>query len=76
MATKRKQWSDISMAAAVSEVEKQQLTLRESSRLYNVPLETLRRRVNGLVPMDCRPGPRTVLSEEEETKLADFTSFK
>ena len=42
------------------------------SRLYNVPLETLRRRVNGTVAIDCRPGPNTVLTEEEETKLADY----
>ena len=25
-----------------------------------------------MVPMDCQPGPRTVLSKEEETKLADY----
>ena len=42
------------------------------SRLYNVPLETLRRRVNGTVATDCRPGPNTVLTEEEETKFADY----
>ena len=71
MAAKRKQWSDVSMAAAVDQVQQQGLSLRESSRLYNVPLETLRRRVNGTVAIDCRPGPRTVLTEEE-TKLADY----
>ena len=41
------------MAAAAAEVEKQQLTPRESSRLYNDTLETLGRRMNGMVPMDC-----------------------
>ena len=59
------------MAAAVDQVQKQELSLRESSRLYNVLLETLRR-VNGMVAIDCRPGPITVLTEEEETKLADY----
>ena len=58
------------MAAAAAEVEKQQLTPRESLRLYNDTLETLGRRMNGMVPMDC--WPRTVLSEEEETKLVDY----
>ena len=72
MAAKRKQWSDVSMAAAVEQVQKQELSLREASRLYNIPLETLRRRVNGTVAIDCRPGPRTVLTEDEETKLADY----
>ena len=42
------------------------------SRLYNVPLETLRRRLNGTVATDCRPGPNKVLTEEEETKFADY----
>ena len=41
------------MAAAVEQVQKQELSLREASRLYNIPLETLRRRVNGTVAIDC-----------------------
>lgn len=44
-ATKRKQWSDESMKAAVFYVQSDGASLRESSRLYNVPLESLRRRV-------------------------------
>jgi len=36
--------------------------LREMSRLYNVPLETLRRRVNGTVPLGCKPGTATILT--------------
>jgi hypothetical protein len=72
MAAKRKQWSDESTKAAVPHVQYEGASLREASRLYNVPLETLRRRVNGLVAVDCRPGPRTVLSEEEEIKLAKY----
>jgi hypothetical protein len=71
MAAKRKQWSDESTKAAVPHVQYEGASLREASRLYNVPLETLRRRVNGLVAVDCRPGPRTVLSEEE-IKLAKY----
>lgn len=43
MATKRKQWSYESMKAAVDHVQSQGASLRESSGLYNVPLETLRR---------------------------------
>ena len=46
--------------------------IRESARLHNVPLETLRRRAKGMVMMDCRPGPKTVLTEEEESKLAQY----
>ena len=41
--------------------------LREAARLYNVPVETLRRRVTGKVDIDCSSGPPTVLTNEEET---------
>ena len=39
---------------------------REASRLYNIPVETLRRRVTGTVDLSCKPGPSTVLTPEEE----------
>jgi len=60
MKTKRKQWSSESMEAAVKSV-KDGMGLRQASQLYNVPLETMRRRVIGAVDMDCRPRPPTVL---------------
>ena len=68
----RKQWSDDSMVAAVDGVLKESRSLRESARLYNVPIETLRRRVNGSVSMNCKPGSATVLTDEEEDRLSDY----
>ncbi len=68
----RKAWSDESMKAAVEHVIQDGGGIRETARLYNVPVETLRRRVNGSVSMDCRPGPSTVLTEEEEECLANY----
>ena len=59
------------MEAAVKSV-KEGMGLREASRLYNVPVETLRRRVTGAVDLGCRPGPFTILTVEEETKLAEY----
>jgi len=53
MRTKCKQWSSEGMEAAVKSV-KDGMGLRQASRLYNVPLETMRRRVIGAVDMDCR----------------------
>ena len=67
--SKRKLWTEESMAAAVATV-KDGKGLRETSRLYNVPLETLRRRVTGAVELGCRPGPPTVLNESEEQQLS------
>ena len=71
MAQKRKLWSTESMAAAVQSVQDGK-GLREASRLYNVPVETLRRRVTGKVDMECRPGPPTVLTQEEEDAIVRY----
>ena len=58
--------------AAVDSVLKENKGLREAARLYNVPIETLRRCVNGSVKLDCKPGPAIVLTEEEEDRLAEY----
>ena len=59
------------MYAAVKSV-KEGMGLRVASRKYNVPVETLRRRVIGAVDMDCKPGPPTLLTSYEEEKLASY----
>ena len=66
--TKRKLWSDESIKAAYQAVLDGK-GLREMSRLYNVPVETLRRRVNGTVGLWCKPGPATILNDELEDLL-------
>ena len=67
---RRKMWSEESMVAATNSVLHDNKGVREASRLYNVPFETLRRRVKGIVQNGCRPGPATILTEEEEDHLA------
>ena len=47
---------------------------REAARNFNVPVETLRRRVIGTVEMDARPGPSTTLTREEEDLLAKYVT--
>jgi len=37
-----------------------------------VPVETLRRRVNGTVTLDCKPRPSTILTKEEEQCPAEY----
>ena len=63
-----KQWS---MVAALQDVQGG-MGVREAARLYNLPYETLRRRVVEKVGLDCRPGPPTVLMEHEEGELASY----
>ena len=61
------------MKEAVKAVRENKMGYREASRGFNVPVETLRRRVvMGVVEMDARPGPPTVLSKEEEDLLAKY----
>ena len=34
--------------------------------MFNFPLETLRRKIIGSVSINCKPGPKTALTKEEE----------
>lgn len=69
----RKQWSVGSKRAGVKGVE-EGMGLREATRLHNVPVETLRRRAIGNVhvDIDCKPGPNTVLTPDEEDRLVNY----
>lgn len=66
----RKLWSLESMVAAVRDVESG--GLREAAHAYNCPVEMLRRRTSGQVTLDCKSGPGTVLTREEEEALAQY----
>ena len=68
---RRKLWSEESLREAVASV-KNGNPLRKAFREYNVPVETLRRRMSGAVTEDCRPRPSTVLTKGEEECLAKY----
>ena len=65
-------WTEDSIETATKSVVIDGLGLRQAARLYNLPVETLRRTVNGTVPLGCHPGPHTVLSEEEELCIVEY----
>ena len=71
MAAKRKLWQEDAMKEAVAFVQSGS-SLHHAAKLYNVPVETLRMRFNGTVTLDCKPGPSTVLTMEEEQCLAEY----
>ena len=60
------------MEASTKSVVDDGMGLRQAARVYNVPVETLKRRGNGTVPLGCHPGPHTVLSEEEELSMVEY----
>ena len=60
-----------SIAAALQDVQDGK-GLRDTARTYNVLVETLSRRVAGSVAVDCRSGPNTVLTAEEEEALMNY----
>ena len=73
----RKKWTEEAMKSAVEAVgdggdEETILSIRGAAKRFNVPVETLRRRVAGLVDMDCRPGPCPVFSKCEEERLSNY----
>ena len=72
MAAKRKLWQKDAMNEAVAFVQNDS-SLYQAAKLYNyVPEETLRRRFNGTVTLNCKPGPSTVLTMEEEQCLVEY----
>ena len=66
MAGQRMQWDMKSMIRAVNAAEVEGKALRQASREHGVPVATLKRRVDGLVAMDARLGPATVLTREDK----------
>lgn len=59
------------MTEAVKAVETG-MSLRQAAKVYNVPVETTRQRVQGKVAVDCKPGPATMFCKEEENELVDY----
>ena len=68
MAAKRKLWKEEEAVAFVQGGN----SLCHAASLYNVPVEVLRRRLIGKVTLNCKPGPSTILTKEEEQCLVDY----
>ena len=69
--TKRKLWANECMINGVKSVKKGK-DLREAARLYNVPVETLRRQVTGALDIACRPWPSYCLRVITSDIIASF----
>ena len=60
------------MLEAVKSIEDDGKGLREAACIYNVPVETLRRQVIGVTLLDAKSGWDTILTGEEERRLAQY----
>jgi len=69
--TKRKQWSEESMTAALDEFKKGKHSINKIAVLYGVPKSTLHDRISGRVEHGTKSGPRPYLDAEEERQLAN-----
>ena len=71
---KRKQWREEDMASAMEAVS-QGTAVSTAAKAFNVPRKTLDDRVKGRVKHGTKPGPDTVLTEEEEAALMSYLVY-
>ena len=66
-----KNYSAEALKQALEAIE-QGKSLRKVSSTFGVPKSTLHAKYNGYTPIDCRKGPTTILTKEEEEKIVDW----
>ena len=71
---KRKQWREEDMVSAMEAVS-QGTAVSTAAKAFNVPRKTLNDRVKGRVKHGTKPGPDTVLTEEEEAALMSYLVY-
>ncbi|XP_061169161.1 uncharacterized protein LOC133178483 [Saccostrea echinata] len=69
---RRKQYDTKLLEEAVMLIKNKNISLNKASEIYSIPKATLSYKVNGKLPLLCKSGPRPVLTENEEAKLADW----
>ena len=67
-----KDWSRVSMKAAMQAVIENGMSIRRAAEVYSVPKSTLGDRISGRVLPGCTSGPASYLSCEEEKELVTF----
>ena len=69
--SRRKQWSEQQMAAALDAVLKQGLSGNRAADFYGIPQSTLKDRLSGRVIHGVNPGPKSYLTKNEESELSN-----
>ena len=70
--SKRKQWSDAQMVAAIKAVQTGSCSINRAAHDHGVPPSTLKDRISGRVLHGVKPGPVPYLSKDEETELESY----
>ena len=68
----RKRYSDETLVHAVDMIKSKSMSFRQAASAFQIPKSTLSNKVNDKTPIDCRPGPATILTPAEEKHLADW----
>ena len=72
---KRKLWKDDDMVKAMKALKDDGVSLRSAAINFNVPRKTLEDSVKGKTQHGVKPGPRTVLTMEEEDSLVLYLVY-
>lgn len=51
------------------------MSLREATKIYNVPRSTLYCKAKNIYPVECSKGPPTILTEEEELQITEWIIY-
>ena len=65
-------YSTENMLKAYEAVQREEISIRRAAEIYGVPRTTLQDRISRKVSLDSRSGSGRLLTDEEESRLADF----
>lgn len=65
-------WTESAMLAAIAAVRENGMSQRAACKTFQVPRSTLQVRLTGKTEIGSRPGRPTIMSSDQEEKLADF----
>ncbi|XP_041484968.1 uncharacterized protein LOC121431456 [Lytechinus variegatus] len=69
---KRTPSSQKNIVRAYKAAKEGKMSIREAAMKYNIPKSTLIDKVKGKTPLECKKGPKAVLSAKEEKSLVDW----
>jgi hypothetical protein len=69
---REKQYAQSGLEEAVRLIQEKQISLSQASLKYNIPKGTLHNKIHGKTPLQCKKGPKTLLSSAEETKISNW----